>query len=252
MAMSSSSSLDAEPFEEPVRGLLDDPGPRVVVLVDPVAEAHQPERVVVILRPVHVLRDVAAVGGDRPEHLQDLLVGAAVERSPQGGDPGRDRGEQVGVARPDEPDRGRGAVLLVVGVEEEERPEGPGDDRVGDVRLGRDGEHHPQEVALEVERVVRIDERLADRLLVRPGRDRRHLRHQPDRADLDVLRVERVLGVLVERRQGGRRRGQDAHRVGVLREAVEEAPELLVEEGVAADRGRPGLELRRPSAARRR
>ena len=121
--------------------------------------------------------DVAALRGDRLEHLEDLLVRAAVERAPQRGDPGRDRDVQVGVRRADQPDRRGRAVLLVVGVEDEQRPQRGARLRIDDVRLRRDGEHHAQEVRLVVEPVVRVDERLADRLLVGERRDRRQLGH---------------------------------------------------------------------------
>ena len=56
-----------------------------------------------------------------------------------------------------------------------------GQDRIDDVVLGRDGEAHVEEVRRVVEVVPRIDERLADRILVGPGDDRRHLGDQPDR-----------------------------------------------------------------------
>jgi hypothetical protein len=80
-----------------------------------------------------------------------------------------------------------------------------------------------------------IRRKFADRLLVGEGRDRRHLGDQPDRADLDVIGVVRVGRRLVEGRQRGDGRGEDAHRVGVHRESIEEALELLVEQGVLAD-----------------
>ena len=67
-----------------------------------------------------VLVDVAAVVADAFEHLDDGLVGAAVQRAPQRVDAGGDRREQVGLARTDQAHGAGGAVLLVVGVQDEQ------------------------------------------------------------------------------------------------------------------------------------
>ena len=144
---------------------------------------------------------------------------------------------------PDHPDRGRGAVLLVVGVQDQQHAQGADGFRVADVRLRRDGEHHPQEVRLVVERVVGVHVGLADGLLVRRGRDRRELGEQPQGGQLDVRLVERVAAVLVERRERADRRSQDRHRVGVHRERVEEVAELLADERVALDLVDPCVQL---------
>jgi hypothetical protein len=64
-------------------------------------------------------------------------------------------------------------------------------DRVHLVHLGEVAEVQLQEVVDEAQRVVRIEERLTDRLLVRVGRDDQ-LRQQADRVELDVLGVVRV------------------------------------------------------------
>ena len=119
--MSSSSSRCAELGEHLVGGVLEDPGPRVVVLVHAVAEAREAERVVRVLRPFTTyFVDVAAVVADALEHLDDGLVRAAVQRTPQRVDAGRDRREEVGVARADEAHGRRRAVLLVVGVQDQQ------------------------------------------------------------------------------------------------------------------------------------
>ncbi len=106
----------------------------------------------------------------------------------------------------------------------------------------------PQEVLDEAEGVVRVEERLADGLLVRVGRDRRQLGEQPDRGDLDLLGVERVEAVLVEGRQRADRAGQHRHRVRVAGEAVEEPLEVLVQQRVPAD---PARRTRRAASAGR-
>jgi hypothetical protein len=61
-----------------------------------------------------------------------------------------------------------------------------GHDRVHLVRLGEHAEVE-LEVVDEAQRVVRVEERLTDALLVRVGRDDRELREQADRVELDVL-----------------------------------------------------------------
>ena len=90
---------------------------------------------------------VAAVGLDPLEHLEHRLVRAAVQRPEQRVDAGGDRGEQVRLRGADQAHRGRRAVLLVVRVQDEQQVErlrpGPGRPRS---RLGGDAERHPQEV----------------------------------------------------------------------------------------------------------
>ena len=62
---------------------------------------------------------------------------------------------------------------------------------------------------------------------------------------MDLLVVERVEGVLVERRQRRYCRRQHRHRVRVAREAVEELAQLLVQHRVALDVGLEVGQLRR-------
>jgi hypothetical protein len=52
--------LDADLAQHLVAGLLHDLGARVAILVDPVAEAHQPEAVVLVLGAADVFRDARA------------------------------------------------------------------------------------------------------------------------------------------------------------------------------------------------
>ena len=115
--------------------------------------------------------------------------------------------------------------------------------RVHLVGLGREPERHPQEVLDQRQRVVRVQERLADRLLVRVGRDGRQLGQQPDRRQLDLLLVQRVHRVRVVRGQRVDRAGQHRHRVRVAREPVEEPLEVLVEQRVPLDLGGELLQL---------
>jgi hypothetical protein len=75
--------VDAELGEHAVAGDLDDLRARVEVLVDAVTEAHEQEPGVLVLGLVDVLLEVAAVVVDHLEHLEHLLVGAAVPRAPE-------------------------------------------------------------------------------------------------------------------------------------------------------------------------
>ena len=166
--------LDAERVEHLVAGLLHDLGARIVVLVDAVAEAHQAERIVLVLGPLDVLGN-AVDGADLLEHVERGFVGAAVRRAPQARDAGGDAGERIGARRAGEPHRRGRGVLLVVGMQDEDAVERLGEHRVDLVGLARHREAHLQEVRRVVEIVARIDERLADRVLVSHRRDGRHL-----------------------------------------------------------------------------
>ena len=184
MAMSSSGSGSLIRRQHVLGRLLDDRRARVVVLVDPVAEAHQLDAALLVLHPPDERVDVAAVGLDaapaspaRPGWRR--RAAARTARSP------RPRPRRTGwPGRAHQPHRRRRAVLLVVGVQHEQHVQHLGHDRVDLVlrwparRRSSAGSCHV------VQRVVRVEHRLPDRLLVRVRGDRRHLRHQPDRGDL--------------------------------------------------------------------
>src|ERR1051326_5561026 len=72
-----------------------------------------------------------------------------------------------------------------------------------------------------------------------------HLRDEAVDLLLPALRVEDVLGLGVQRAEGGDRGDQLAHRMGVVAERVEEQLELLVDDRVVGDVVRPLLELPR-------
>ena len=69
----------------------------------------------------------------------------------------------------------------MVCMQDEHELEGTHRHRVGHVGLGPNREHHLQEVLHEPEAFDRVHERLADGILVRVGRDGRHLRDDADR-----------------------------------------------------------------------
>src|SRR4028118_260755 len=114
--------LLASSFQNLLDVLLDDPGARVVVLVDPVAEAHQ--ALFSLLDTLKVVRDV--VGGAYPlEHLDDRYIRPAVQGTVEPGDSGSDGREGVGQGRADGAHGRRPAVLPVVGGPAEEPGERP-------------------------------------------------------------------------------------------------------------------------------
>ncbi len=120
--------LPAEFVQDLVAGPLHDLGARIVILVDAVAEAHQPERIVLVLGPGDIFRDVVG-RADLGQHLERGFIRAAMRRTPQTGDAGRDAGERIGAGRAGEPHgRGRG-VLLVVGMKDEDAVERAREDR---------------------------------------------------------------------------------------------------------------------------
>ena len=220
--------------------LLDDPRPRVVVLVDAVAEAHQ-----LLLAVLHALEEVGDVLGrlDPAQHPQDGLVGAAVKRPVQRGDSGRDRRVGIDLGGADTADGVGRAVLLVVGVEDEEHVERLRQPGIGLVlHLGL-LEHHREEVLGVAEVVVRIDVGKPQVVAVGEGRQRRHLRDQPDRRHVALLGIVDLLGVRVEGREGADAAEQHPHRMRVVAEGLEQVLDVLVDEGVVGDVEGPALEL---------
>lgn len=76
-------------------GLLHDPRPRVIALIDAMAEAHEPERIVPVLGTLDVFRN-AVDRGDLLNHRQSRLIGAPIRRPPEAGDSRRDAGKWIG------------------------------------------------------------------------------------------------------------------------------------------------------------
>ena len=168
----------------------------------------------------------------------------AVPWSVQGGGRGGRGRVGIGMRRTDDA-HGRGrAVLLVVGVQDEQDVQGAGQDRVGlEARLG-DLPEHGEEVRNEIERVVGVDEGHAHAESVRRRGQGRHLGDEADDLLVAGLGIEDVLGVEIEGRQGGDGRDQHPHRVGVVVEALEEPlADVLVDERVVRDIVAPVGEL---------
>ena len=119
--------IGAGDLKDVIRNLLDDAGARVIVLVDTVAKAHQPE--FALLHPRHVLRHILGVA-DLGQHANDGLVGAAVAGTEQRRRCAGHGAVGVGIGRADRAHhRGRG-ILLVVGMQNEEHVQRLGQHRV--------------------------------------------------------------------------------------------------------------------------
>src|SRR5690606_29691421 len=133
--------VDAQLGQYFVAGLFHDLGARVEVLVHAMAEAHQLERIVLVLGLGHELVDVLHAA-DFVEHGQHRFVGTAVSRTPQRGDAGGDTGERIGTGRAGQTYGGGGGVLLMVGVADEDLVHRLGQHRADRFDLGRGVEHH--------------------------------------------------------------------------------------------------------------
>ena len=137
-----------------------------------------------------------------------------------------------------------GAILLVIGVEDEQDVEGAGQGGVGvEPGLGH-LPHHRQEVGCEVEGVVGVDEGHAHREAVGGGGQGGHLGDEPDDLAATRVGIEDLLGVEVERRQRRHRRHEHPHGMGVVVEALQETLSyVLVDIGVVCDLVAPGVEV---------
>ena len=186
-----------------------------------------------------------AVGGaDLVQHAHDLLVGRAVARAAERRRGAGHRRVGVGVGAADGPHGRRGAVLLVVRVQDEEHVERALEDGVGLVLELGHLEHHGEEVTGVGEVVVRVDVGEAAAVAVGEGRDGRHLADQPPRLHPPRLEVHDVLRLGVEGGERADRADQDAHRMGVVAEALDELLQVLVHQGVHLDVALPHAEVR--------
>ena len=238
-------------FEHLVHEFLEYLGARVVALVHAVAKAGEPERVVLVLRLVHHLLDGHAALLDAQERFEHGLVRTAVERAPQSTDAGADARVKVRLRAAHHTHGRRGAVLLVVGMHDEERVERLFHNRIRVVRASLTAEHHVQKVAAVAAFRFRVHERFADARLVGKSGDGADL---GDKARGRKFEGARDVFVVVEARgkeaHGVHDGTQDAHRVRTRRHFAEEVQQVLVQEGVFRQKRAemPELFLRRELA----
>ena len=223
-------------LEHLVHKLLEHLGARVIALVHAVAKARKAERVVLVFSLVHHLLDGHAALLDAEERFEHGLVCTAVERAPKGTDAGADTRVKVRLRAAHHTHRRRGAVLLVVGMHDEERVERLFHDRVRVVRACLTAEHHIQEVTAVAAFRFRVHERFADARLVGEGGDGADL---GDKARGRKFECARDVFVVVEAR-GEKAHGvhdgtQNAHRVRARRHFAEEVQQVLVQKRILGE-----------------
>ena len=177
------------------------------------------------------------------QHAQHRFVGAAVERAVERGRGAGQRRERIDVRAADRAHRAGRAVLLVIGVQDEQHVEGAFELRVRLVLHLGHLEQHVQEVAGEAEVVVGIDVGPADAVAIGEGGDGRRFRDQP--VDLLAPRfgIEDLLAVRIEGRHRADGADEHAHRVRVVGEPLHELLDVLVHHGVHGDGVDPVVEL---------
>ena len=236
--------VDTKLAQNFVGRFLDDACAWVEVLVDTVSEAHEAEAVCFVFGPVDPRLERAAFGANGFKHLNDRLVGTTMKWTPEGRHAGRDRAVQVGLRRSHHADGGRGTVLLVVGVQNEQLVQRRFHDGVDFVVFRRNPPHHVHEVADVAQVVLGVHRGQPHVVLVGLCSQGGQLRDQPVDGQIDVRDV--TVGILrfgVERRQGRHHAAQHAHGVGPKWKRVEEALHVLVHNGVARDAVVEVLEL---------
>src|SRR4030095_11725509 len=145
---------------------------------------------------------------------QHRFVRAAVQGAPERADTGRDRREQVRLRAAHLTYRRGAAVLFVIRVQDQQQVQDLDDFLINFIWFRGNREHHVEEVRAVGKVVLRVDERLADRLLVGEGGDGPHLRQQARDGRLPLVPVLHVERLRVEARQRQHHRRQDRHWMG--------------------------------------
>jgi len=160
-----------------------------------VAEAHQLAAAALdrLDERRHVLN-----GADLLDHAQHLLVRAAMQRAEQSRDAGGHRREWIHVRRAHHAHRAGRAVLLVIGVQDEQNLQSANEGRIRLVARLRHPVDHRQEVLDVRQRVVGIYDRQTLGVTIRKSRDRRRLGQQPDHGDVALLGIEDVARFRIE------------------------------------------------------
>ena len=227
----------AEFLQDDFAGLADDFGAGVEVAVDGVAEAHQAMALGAAFRGLDEARAVVVLVVDRLEHLHDGDVGAAVERAGERADRGGERGEKVGAGRADHARRRRAAVLLVVGVHQQNEIQRLRDLGDGDVFLIRLREHLVQKIIAEGN-ILRVHERQAVLVPVNHRAERADFRDGDGGGEIELLEVlleivRGELGMISGERPN--ECAQHDHRRGLLGKARDQILHVRVDRGVLAE-----------------
>ena len=172
------------------------------------------------------------VPADLVQHVEHFFVGAAVQGAGERGNRRGRAGERIG-ARAAHGAHGAGAaILLVVGVQDEQHFQGARQHRVGHVLRLRPPPQHVHVVLGVAEVGIGIDEGQPQPVAVGERRQGGHLADQPDHLLAPDLGVGDVARVGVEGGKRCHRAHQDAHGMGVVVEAVDELLHVLVQHGV--------------------
>ena len=139
---------------------------------------------------------------------------------------------------------GRRAVLLVVGVQDEEDVESAFERGIRAVFQLGGAEQHVQKIAGVAQIVIGIHERHAQAVPVGERGERRHLADQAIGLLAARFGIEDVLRVGIESGERGDGGNQHAHRMGVVVKAVEKFLDALVNERVVRDVVVPIAQLR--------
>ena len=220
-------------FEYLVHEFLQDLGARVVTLVHAVAESGKAERVVLVLGLGHHLFNRHAALLDAQKRFEHGLVGATMERTPQGADAGANACVKVGLRTAHHTHGRSGAVLFMVGVNNQERVQGLFHDRIRVVRTSLAAEHHVQEVTAVTAFGFRVHERFADACLVREGGDGANLGNKACGREFECARdVFVVVEARGEKTHGVHHGTENAHGVRSRRHFPKEVQQVFVQQGV--------------------
>ncbi len=227
--------LDVQGGKQGRGAFLEDLGPGVEVLVDPVPKAHQPEFLAFDLFDAFLDRDIPVA--DVFERMHHGGVCPSVQPAPQGADSGRDRGKKIGFARSDHPHRGTGAILLVIGMHHQKLRQGFLRFGCWHVLLVGHGKHHVQKVFAVRTAGVRVDDGQPRGLAITESRDGAHFADKLGhglaklRFGLDVQQI----GVVGSERIDDRR--ENGHGMPVGRKTFEMMHEILMQQGRIAEHG---------------
>ena len=133
------------------------------------------------------------------------------------------------------------AVLLVIGVQDEQNVERVFENSIGFVLHLGHLEHHVEKVAGITQIVVGIIVRHPDAVPISEPRERRHLGDKPVDLVSPRFGVEDIFCVFVKSRKSANRSDQHSHRMSVVVKAIDELFDLLVDERVMGYVPRPVL-----------
>ena len=234
---------DVEFGENAVGHIFEEFGAGVVIFVDAVAEAHEADAGAFLLGHFDIFFGGETAVVNLAEHFEDFDIGTAVEGAPEGADAGGDGGEEVGFAGADHADGAGGAILFVVGMEDEDEVEGVFDFGVNEMALVGHGEHHVEEVGAVAEGGVGVGVGKAADAAVGVGGDGADF---GDEACGGFFKEDVIGGggeFLVKAAEGVDHGGHDGHGRGIGGEAFEVMLHAFVEVGGGGEAGAEAREL---------